>query len=278
MKKTSIILLSICALLFVGCEANTSVSTDKTSTKTNTESKDKTPETIKVKDGFVVSEEGTAKETPEAGKANIQGKVLYNEKPAIGVEVKLCEKFSTFSGCSGEEFKTKTDDNGEYLFKNIDPKEYAGLLAKVFDTQMYVFAAQSFGITAAKYKIEPDTTFFAPATNLFKSDLKVENPKANAKVDASDLEIKWEKYEDAAYYKFGLYPDEASVSSPYINQKVEGESFKIEKPMTPGKYRLKIDAFNANDVKLANLKEDIEFMITGDAESKEKSEDKGETK
>jgi hypothetical protein len=269
MKKLSVILLSICAMLFVACDKTKTAENKGNSSETKKENKTETPPTTKVKDGYVVSEEGTAKETPEAGKANIQGKVLYNEKPAAGVEVKLCEKFTTISGCGGEEYKTKTDDNGEYLFKNVDPKEYSGLLARVFETPMYIFAAQSFGIVSAKYKIEADTTFFAPATNLFKSDIKVENPKTNAKVEASGFEIKWEKYEDAAYYKFGLYPAEASVTSPYINQKAESESFKVEKPLEPGKYRLKIDAFNANDVKLAQLKEDIEFTVTGDTKAKE---------
>jgi hypothetical protein len=278
MKKLSVLLLSICALLFVACE---STNTDKpagTSPDSKTADKTETPPTTKVKDGFVVSEEGTAKEKPAEGKANIQGKVLYNEKPAPNVEVKLCEKFSTFSGCSGEEYKTKTDDNGEYLFKDVTPNEYAGLLAKVFDTPMYIFAAQSLGIVSAKYKIEADTTFFAPPTNLFKSDLKVENPKAKAKVDASDFEIKWEKYEDAAYYKFGLYPKESSVTSPYINEKVEGESFKIEKPLEAGEWRLKIDAFNENDIKLSQLKEDIVFNVAGSSESKESEEKKDGSK
>lgn len=278
MKKLSVILLSICAMFFVACDKTKTAEKPGNSSETSKENKTETPPTTKVKDGFVVSEEGTAKEQPEAGMANIQGKVLYNEKPAAGVEVKLCEKFSTISGCSGEEYKTKTDDNGEYLFKNVDPKEYAGLLAKVFNTPMYIFAAQSFGIVSAKYKIEADTTFFAPVTNLFKSDIKVENPKANAKVDAGDFEIKWEKYEDAAYYKFGLYPAETSVTSPYINQKAEGESFKVEKPLEPGKYRLKIDAFNENDVKLAQLKEDIEFTVTGGGDAKDKEAGKTDAK
>ncbi len=265
MKTRNLALLAaLTATLFTAC---TGMKTGQTDTsKNDPESKTESPKTVKIKDGYVVSEEGTAKEKPESGKANIQGTVLYNEKPAANIEVKLCENFSTFSGCSGSEFKTKTGDNGEYLFKNVDPKDYQGLLAKVFDTDMYIFAAQSFGIVSAKYKIEANTTFFAPATNLFKTDLKIENLKANAKIDAKDFELKWEKYPDAAYYKFGLYPAESSVTSPYINQKAEGETFKFEKPLTAGKYRLKMDAYNSNDVKLSGLKEDIEFSVSGDAE------------
>lgn len=225
-----------------------------------------TPATKVTEDGFVPSGEGTEKEKPAAGKANVQGRVMYNEKPAEGIEVKLCEKFSTFSGCSGEQVTTKTDAAGEYLFKDIEPQIYEGLLARVFNTQSSIFVTSGIGIVAAKYKFAPDETFFAPDSNLFKSDLKVQNPKSKAKVDAADFELKWDAYPDAAYYKFSFYPKESSVTSPYINEKVEGESFKIDKPIPGGEYRMKMEAYNANDVKLSELNEDIVFTVTGGEE------------
>lgn len=45
------------------------------------------PETQKTDEGFVTSESGTEKAKPEAGKANVQGKVLYNDKPVEGIEI-----------------------------------------------------------------------------------------------------------------------------------------------------------------------------------------------
>src|SRR6185503_10689537 len=132
---------------------------------------------------------------------------FYNEKPAANIEVKLCTTFSQFvGGCGGEIFTAKTDANGEYLIKDVPPGLYEGLTAKVFDTPYYVFATSGF-ITAAKYQLNADETFFAPDSNLFKSDLKVTNPKAGAKVGPADLEVKWESYPDAAYYKFSIHAD-----------------------------------------------------------------------
>src|SRR5207237_6212640 len=66
---------------------------------------------------------------------------------------------------------------GEYLIKNVPPGIYEGLTARVFDTRYYVFATSGF-ISSAKYELEPDRTFFAPDSNLFKSDLKLLSPKA----------------------------------------------------------------------------------------------------
>ncbi len=253
MKNTLLIFTIAIASLAFACKTETTT----TGGNTNTTADKKTPGTQLSKDGYVPSESGTEKEKPESGKGNVQGKALFNEKPAAGVEAKLCEKFSTIMGCSGQQYTTKTDDNGEYLFKNVEPKDYEGLLVKVFATPSFVFAAQSLGISAAKYKIEAGKTFFAPATNLFKSDVKLQTPKANAKVDAKTLEVKWDAYPDATYYKIGLFPKDAKVTSPYINHKVETNSFKADKTMVNGEYSLRIEAYNANDVRLSQLNEKI---------------------
>lgn len=264
MKKIFVIGLILSAMIFAACEKKENETSLNLSTNTDSENKkaNTAPKTQLTEDGFVSSETGTEKEKPEAGKANVQGTALYNEKPAADVEVKLCEKFNSFSGCSGQQYKTKTDENGEYLIKGVEPKVYDALLVKVFNTNNSIFAASKFGITAAKYKFEADKTFFAPPTNLFKSDLKVQNPKANGKIDAKDFEIKWDTYPDAAYYKFGMYAKNPKVTAPYVNEKVEGTSFKTDKPLTDGEYNLKVEAFNANDVKLAGT-EFITFKVSG---------------
>ena len=228
-------------------------------------SKTEMPETQKVEGDFVPSESGTEKAKPETGKANVQGKVLYNEKPVAGVEVKLCEKFNNFiGGCDGESFKTKTDAGGEYLFANVTPRIYEGLLVKVFDTKDYIFATQGYGIVSAKYKIEADKTYFAPETNLFKGDLKIQSPKKNAKADANGLEIKWDAYPDAAYYKLSLSPEQYDADSSVSENKVEATDYKVEKNLKSGEYTLRLSAYNANDVKLSDV-EDLKFTVTGDA-------------
>ncbi|MCC2667579.1 MAG: hypothetical protein K0Q72_50 [Armatimonadetes bacterium] len=215
-------------------------------------------------DGTLPSGPGVEKEPPAAGKGNVQGRVLFNEKPAAGIEVKLCETFSRFvGGGGGETFKTKTDANGEYLLKNVTPRVYEGLLVKVFDSNYYVFATSGI-MRTAKYPIEPGKTYFAPDTNLFKSDLKLLAPKAGSKMAAEALEVKWKPYPDAAYYKFSINADTASgavTDYDYINKRVEGESYALDKPLAPGEYRCTVTAYNANEVKLAESPSDIEFRV-----------------
>jgi hypothetical protein len=215
--------------------------------------------------GIIHSGTGEEKEKPAAGKANVSGKVFYNEKPVANIEVKLCEKFSQYiGGCSGQTFTVKTDAGGEYLIKNVPPGIYEGLTAKVFDTPYYVFATSGF-VSSAKYKMEAGETFFAPDSNLFKSDLKLISPKAGAKMGADNIEVRWESYPDAAYYKFSINPDSstgAQTNYDYINKRIDGTSYVLDKPLAAGTYGCTVTAYNQSDIKLADSPDDIKFTVT----------------
>lgn len=268
MKKILIAAVCLSNALLLGCAANNQSNANVAGSTANSNTTSEMPKTERADKDFVPSETGTEKAKPEAGKANVQGKVLYNEKPVAGVEVKLCETFSRFiGGCDGETFKTKTDANGEYLIANVAPRIYEGLLVQVFDTKDYIFATQRLGISAAKYKLDADQTFFAPETNLFKDDLKLQNPKNNGKVAAQNLDIKWDAYADAAYYKLSFSPAEYDVDSSLTEEKIEGTNYKVEKTLKSGAYSLRLSAYNANDVKLADAGDGVKFTVTGSGDA-----------
>jgi hypothetical protein len=213
------------------------------------------------------AETGVEKVKPAAGMGNVQGKVFYNSKPAENIEVKLCEKFNRFfGGCSGKTYVARTDKNGEYVITDVEPKVYEGLLARVFETDSSIFAASGVaGLSSTKYEITADKTLFVSPTNLFKSDLKLLNPKAGAKVSAQNLELRWDAYPDAAYYKFSIFPEDPSITSPYVNERLEATSFAIDKPLQKGTYRWEVEAYNSADQKLAESSNDIKFTITDGA-------------
>ena len=207
--------------------------------------------------------EGVEKVKPAPGTGNVQGKVLFNGAPVENIEVKLCETFSRFlSGCGGKVYTAKTDKDGDFVITNVPPKEYEGLTVRVFDTDSYVFATTGIaGISSAKYNVVADKTLFVSPTHLFKGDLKVVNPKAGSTVSGQDLELKWEPYPSATYYKFTLYPDNHQITPPYVNQRVDDASFKMNKQLEKGSYRFKVEAFNSSDRKLSETSDDITFTI-----------------
>jgi hypothetical protein len=207
---------------------------------------------------------GVEKQKPSPGTGNVQGKVLYNGKPVQNIEVKLCEKFNRFfGGCSGKTYTARSDSDGDYVIANVPPATYEGLLARVFDSGSWVFATTGIGgLNASKYEVNADKTLFVNPTSLFKSDLKTLTPKAGSKVSGQGLELKWDAYPEAAYYKFSLYATEPGVTSPYINERVDGTSFTLEKPMPKGTYRWELEAYNGDGQKLSENDDDIKFTIT----------------
>ena len=66
---------------------------------------------------------------------------------------------------------------------------------------------------------------------------------------------------DAVYYKFSLSPNDHMVTAPYTNERVEGTSFKVTKPLEKGTYRWKVEAYNSKDKKLSETADDINFTV-----------------
>lgn len=275
--KDIVAALLLLALFTIGCKlsgvlnsnqpiqnANANRSANLNASAANTSAAPAAPDS----DGLLSSGTGTEKEKPLAGKANVQGKVFFDSKPAAGITAKLCEKFNPyFGGCSGKTYTAKTDEAGEYLIKDVPPGIYEGLIVKVFDTPYYVFATSNY-VNSAKYKVEADKTFFAPDTNIFKRDLKLQSPKAGAKISGDQIEVKWEAYPGAAYYKLDIFADTktgAVVNYDYINMRVDGLSYTLDKPLAPGTYTSKVEAYNANDAKIAESADNIRFTVTGGA-------------
>lgn len=272
MKKQFVLgVISIIALS-AGCVVNqsSSVPNSRLATNTSPTGNSQIPPTAQNNGGtdFVNSATGTEKAKPLPGMANVQGKVLYNLQPASDIEVKLCVESNLYGDCIGKKHLTKTDANGEYLFANIAPKDYK-IYVRVFGTKQFIFTGK-YGFLSARYKIEADKTFFVPTTNLFKSDLKVQNPKPRTIVDAERFEIKWDAYPDAAYYKLELM--NFSTGNNFLSETVKTTSYRVEKPslntensgilLINGGYRLRIEAYNAVNIKLAQCEDGIEFIVT----------------
>ena len=236
-----LIIISVLILFTVSCA--------KRDVSSNTNATEKTDQIEKIK--------------PAPGTGNVQGKVLYNSKPVENIDVRLCETFSRFlSGCGGKVYTAKTDKDGDYVITNVPPKEYEGLTVRIFETDGYVFATTGIaGISATKYNVEADKTLFVKPTHLFKADLKLVNPKAGSSVSDPNIEFAWDAYPDTRYYKVTLTPDNHLGESRYINQRVDGTSFKATKPLEKGGYQWKVEAFNSTDKKLSESDDRITFTV-----------------
>jgi hypothetical protein len=139
------------------------------------------------------SSQQVEKQKPAPGKGNVQGKVLYNSKTGGEHRGEAVSDFqSLLWRVQRENITAKTDKDGDYVVADVEPGTYEGLLARVFDTDSFVFATTGLtGINAQKYEVVADKTLFIPPTSLFKGDLKLVNPKPGSKV-GQNLELKWQ--------------------------------------------------------------------------------------
>ena len=208
METTCRSLLSIALLVFGLSCCDSKQPSQAVNSKTNT-AKNASTENTNANDDpkgeYLKSETGTPMATPKPGTSNIQGTVFFNSSPAEDIEVKLCvDSANLFGDCIGKKLIAKTDKNGHYLFADLEPRVYNALYVRVFKSREYVHTAK-YGFLSLKIRTQPDKTFFVPLTMLFKSDLKVLHPKANAAADGQDLEISWDAYPDAASYSIELF-------------------------------------------------------------------------
>ena len=263
--------LAAFSLVSLGCsslskpnnQAQSNISSNSTAAKSNTNpaSANKSS-TVAVDESDSTS--GAEKVKPATGKGNVQGKVLYNDQPIEGIEVKICGEFSTLMGvdCTGKTKTTRTGADGVFVVADLDPMIYQGLTAKVFKTDYYIFPQEGI-MTPEKFNVEADKTIFARDINLFKSDLKLTNPKAGSKVDAKNVAVKWDAYPDAAYYKVSLFADNPKSQASVYSERVEDTTYTPVKTLVNDTYRISVEAYNSNDHKLSQSSDDIKFTVTG---------------
>ena len=164
-------------------------------------------------------------------------------------------KHSTDSSAvaAGKPIRRERTPNGEYVITNVPPKTYEGLLARVFDTDMFFFATTGMLPTQCNtYEVVKRTrpcSCRRPISTRVIFGCPI--PVPDRKVSAQNLELKWETYPDAAYYKFSIYPEDAATTSPYVDERVDGTSFSIDKTLEKGTYRWRVDAYNSADRKLS---------------------------
>jgi hypothetical protein len=195
---------------------------------------------------------------PPKGFGNAQGRVLWNEKGAPGIEVRLCENISFIGGCTGKTYSAKTDKDGNYTIDKVPPGEY-GLAVRIFNTDGFLYPTTGI-LTAARHKIEADKTLDIRATNLFKTDLQVISPKAGDVVKTGLPKLTWKAYPEAASYEISV--TSANGGSPQTVKSASTSATPGE-PLLNGGYTWKVVAKNPNGVKIAETNDDIPFKVTG---------------
>jgi hypothetical protein len=194
---------------------------------------------------------------PAEGKGNVFGEIRWNGSGAAGLEVELCADFSSFSGCGSEPVNGKTDENGRYLFKDVDPGIYA-LSVRVFDSDDWLYISSGI-LSSAEFEVEAGETLTIGIQNIFKLNVKLLEPTNGSKVAGEEVLLDWNDYAEAEYYKVSMYPDEGDAI--LIDKRVNETSLQVDLlPVNCG-YRWSVEAFNSDRIKIAESAEQFDFVV-----------------
>jgi hypothetical protein len=200
---------------------------------------------------------------PPAGMGNAIGRILYDGKGAPGIEVQLCEEIRFIGGPSGQRYTAKTDKQGFYVIDKVKPGEYS-LAVRVFNSDKFLYPTRGV-LSAAKYKVEPDNSLDIPAVNLWKVDLKTQSPTNGGTVKTDKPALAWKAYPGAASYKVSVTPKQggASLSSMETSELTATPDASL----LNGDYQWRVEAFNAEGVKIAETPDPSSFKVVGQAGS-----------
>ncbi|GJM41260.1 MAG: hypothetical protein DHS20C20_15420 [Ardenticatenaceae bacterium] len=194
---------------------------------------------------------------PASGKGNVFGEIRWNGAGAADLEVLLCADFSSFSGCGGKEFLTTTDENGQYLFEDIDPGIYA-LSVRVFNSDDWLYISSGI-LSSAEFEVEGGKTLTIGIQNIFKLDVKLLEPRNGGDVAGEEVLLKWQAYPDADYYKVSMYPDEGDAI--LIEKRSNEPSLPADLLSVSCGYRWSVEVFNSERIKIAETAEDFDFVV-----------------
>jgi len=182
--------------------------------------------------------------TLEPTSAGARGRILWNDEGASGAYSRLCQDYNCILGtCSGRQYNTTTDTNGWYEHTDVVPDSYCQLVRSadepVWWYRSLIFGCKEITIKAGEITITDDY-------HLFKTDLVLLSPPDDSTLDTNQPTLIWAAYPSAAYYK--VYLRRTSPSSETILHwvRVDGTSITVPDPLSGGKYRWGVNAYNAN--------------------------------
>ena len=176
------------------------------------------------------------------------------------LETKLCEEVSLVRGCGGLEFSTSTDETGTYLFTDINPGEY-GLVAHALDADRWLYVTTGLGPGARKYSVAPGQVLYVGDQHIYKADLKLITPDDEGQVDTATPILSWEPYADAAYYELYLAPENGDAL--LVSHRVDDSQFALGSALLTCKYTWVVEAFNAQEIKIAESDGYSHFSVIG---------------
>ncbi len=200
--------------------------------------------------------------SPEEGKSNAWGQVMWNDQPVAGADVEIGTGITTYLGVEGKTelnepvYKAITDSKGYYLFANVEPGGYVRRV-RAFGDWLYPDGKLKY----EKSYIKAGQTVCLSTCHLVKDDLKLNTPAHGATVAQDKLVLTWEAYPGARHYTVRLI-SVYTTQLDFESGRTTETSYVHPQPLLNGEYTWSICAYNQNSRLIASSGYS-RFTITG---------------
>lgn len=184
---------------------------------------------------------------PAAGTGNVYGRLLWNGQPVVGATVRLCDEVEFMGGCQGLEYSTTSDENGVYLFTDIDPITYA-LTYQDPVTQDWFYITSGL-LNAADFEVSADQVLNAGDLNIVKYDMTLLEPADESQLSDPRPTLAWEAYAEAEYYEIVLSPQRGS--SIFLFEELVETSIAPPVDLLNCNYGWYLKAYNSQGIQIA---------------------------
>ncbi|MGH9818604.1 MAG: hypothetical protein ACRD43_00440, partial [Pyrinomonadaceae bacterium] len=239
------------------------------------------------------------------GKAAIRGTVHWKGVPAAGIKVMLCDTVPSsmlivdpFAGggfsCKGQAESVTTDENGAYIFNNLEPahgattansnalnlnrtnansasnnspggdrwRSYIPVAVVEGEPRLYFYWEMSSGSgfpTGDTIYPDPNKTYEIKPINIRKNDLKLNSPINGEKITDRRPALNWEEYPDASSYYVWLAGDSDGNRGNHFDLDSSKPGGKPKADLPNGKYYWTI---KANDDHSGEIAENLRNLGT----------------
>ena len=203
--------------------------------------------------------------TPGPNFGAAHGRILWNDEGASGASSRLCQDYNWISGtCSGRQYDTTAGTNGWYEFTDVVPDSYCHLVRLAGEP---VWWYKSFIIGCSEITIRAGEVRRIDDFHVAKTDLALLSPADDSTLDTNQPTLVWAAYPFAAYYKVYLRRESPSSETILNWVRVDGIAITVPDPLSGGRYRWSVNAYNANDRRIAYSSRDYYFTVSGAAGS-----------
>ena len=207
--------------------------------------------------------------TPNIMQATVYGYIFRPEGTGAAQETVLfCQDFSLYWGCGDKTYEVMTDEDGFYIFTDVEPGEYTLVMEAVGGTEAVQYSSdlgrkvKTFAVGRGQMRLMEPMVLFVPNLQAIApmATVTVPTPIADNGILTHAVDLRWQPYGETAVYEVYLSPVRGDVV--FVNEQVAEERITAVLPRLNCLYDWQVVALDSDHIKIAQT-QTVTFTVTG---------------